>query len=195
MASIEVLSEKTIEATQMLSERISAKQWSDFSRTSFVFNTTQTINALEDIAVLFEEIGVEIEKDGFSEKIEVGGHLREINALILILQRNNDLESGKIQRAREKGIEMLAENVISPDQYSSLEQQVLGSLLKSRYLLERINIHNRKENSIPFMGSKSTKDVLDLLNEKENELQSIKEKYEKLKNTGLIARVAEKNYF
>ena len=42
------------------------------------------------------------------------------------------------------------------------------------------------------MGSKSTRDVLDLLDEKESELQAVKEKYEKLKNTSLIARVSEK---
>lgn len=191
MADIAVLCAKAAQAIEDLSERTSAKQWSDFSRTSFVYSATQTINALEDVANLILEIDKEATKEGFEDKAQIKEHLKEMNALIIVLHRNKDLEATRLEKTREKGIELLAENVVAPDLYSSLEQKVLGLTLKSRYLLERVNIHLRKHESKPFIGSKSTKDVLDLLSEKETELQRLKQKHEELQNTGVIARLAE----
>jgi len=186
-----ILSAKTVEAVDALQERISSKQWSDFTRTSFVYNTTQTVNALEDLSALFEELQGAFSEEGFGQREEVTSHLNEITSLIELLKRNNDMETSRIKRTREKGIESLADNIIVPDLYSSLEQKVLGMVLKSRYLIERLNIHVRKENSSPFLGTKATKDILDLLNEKEEEMKKLKNKYEKLKYEGHVARLSE----
>ena len=45
MAGLAVLSGKTLQALSELDERVSAKPWSEFSRTSFVYNTTKTLNS------------------------------------------------------------------------------------------------------------------------------------------------------
>ena len=191
MAELVVLSAKAMEAVDALQERLSAKQWGELSRTSFVYNTAQTINALEDLAVLFEEMHAQLQKEGGGDTTELKQHQTNIKSLITLLSRNKEMEEARISKAKEKGIELLAENVAPPEQYSSLEQKVFSTALKTRYIIERINIQTRKQENSRFMGTKSTKNVLDLLGEKENELQVLREKFDELRNTETIARLAE----
>ncbi|MEK6942092.1 MAG: hypothetical protein AABW85_04520 [archaeon] len=190
VAELIVLSAKAMEAVDALQERLSAKQWGELSRTSFVYNTTQTINALEDLAVLFEEMNTQLQKEGSGGTTELKQHLTDIKSLITVLSRNKEMEETRLGKAKEKGIELIAENAVAPDQYSSLEQKVFSTALKTRYIIERINIQTKKQENSPFMGTKSTKNVLDILSEKENELQLLREKIDELRNTESIARLA-----
>src|SRR3989344_4846778 len=83
-----------------------------------------------------------------------------------------------------------AETITVPELYSDLEQKTSGILLKSSYLVERIRVFERKKE--PMMQAKGAqRNVLDLLEKRENELAELRKKYEDTrKNTflGLVEK-------
>jgi hypothetical protein len=75
----------------------------------------------------------------------------------------------------------LAEQLCLPEkfseQYSSLEQRVQTQLLKTRYLVERLQLLAKKSDLTPIQEKSTARNLLDLLKAKENEIESLKEKY------------------
>ncbi len=190
MAQAIIISEKVIEAVNSLQDRLYAKHWGEHSRASFIYSLVHSIHSLEEIKQLLDEAKTQFGKEGKN----VSGlpeHIKELENLITVLDRNNKLEQTRVQTAREKGIELLADDLTNPDLYSSLEQKVLAFVLKTRFLVERLSILERKEFGEGTTLGKSPKKVLDLLEEKENEFQALKKKYEEIRHSSHLARLEE----
>lgn len=190
MAHAIVISEKVIEAVNALQDRLYAKHWGEHSRASFVYSVIHTVHALEEINELLLEAKSQLEKEGRN----VSGlqeHLRELQSITVLLDRNQKLEQARVQKAKDRGIAMLADDIVNPELYSSLEQRVLGFVLKTRFLVERLSIMERKEQGEQAIVTRSTKKVLDLLDEKEKELQELRKKHDELRKHSYLARIEE----
>ncbi|AJF59550.1 MAG: hypothetical protein QT03_C0001G0037 [archaeon GW2011_AR10] len=190
MAESIVLAQKVHEEVEELQSRISGKQWKDYTRNSFIYNLTQTISSLEETAALLEELQLNFEGQALNGP-DIGKHSKELGELISLLKRNQKMEESRLQRARERGIAELGDETGSKELYSELEQKVLGMLLKTRYALERVDLFLRKKEARPFMESSHKRNILELLEQKEDEFQNLKHRYEELRNKSLVGRLEE----
>lgn len=185
-----LISEKIIEAINLLQERLYAKHWSEHSRASFIYSLANTINSLNEIKEMLAETRQEFYKEG-KNTAEIDAHLKELEKLASLLEQNSKLEQLRAQKAKEKNIELLSDNITNSELYSSLEQKILGFVLKTRFLAERLSIVERKDKK--EHAGKASKKVLELLDEKENELHELRKKYEEIKNRHYMARLEEKS--
>lgn len=186
-----ISSEKIVDELNILEQSLFAKHWTDHSRASFIYAVSNTANSLKKVKELLEEIRKGHEIEPLSEH-DLQKHISELEKLIGVLEQNHSLEVSRIKRAKEKGIEFLADDITNPEQYSFLEQKVLGFILKTRFLVERLSLVQRKEMQEGTVIGKSTKKVLELLEEKEKEVQELRKKYEEIKNRHFMARLEEK---
>jgi len=190
MPAVEMLIGKLEEEIQLLHERVDAKPWGSYSRTSFIYNLTHAIHSLEEIAALIEQVMIEFRKDGLSGYPDAKQHTKEINELIVVLKRNQRMEEETVERHRSS-IADLEQRVGAAEQYASLEQKVLGVLLKSRYIAERMNVFVRKTQSSPALIHGKSRNILELLEQKENELQSLRGKYEQIRNRSIVGSLEQ----
>ncbi|MFH1586996.1 MAG: hypothetical protein ABID38_04020 [Candidatus Diapherotrites archaeon] len=191
MAETLLICGKIVDMVDALQNRIDGKDWKDYSRTSFIYNLASTIHELEEISLNLEFVRNEFQHHAYTNAPEISNHMKEINSLIAFLKRNRKLEEGLIEKAMDRGVD-LEELVHAPDLYSSLEQKVLSLLLKTRYLIERLEVFARKNEGKPIEG-KANRTLLELIDVKEDELQKVKEKYAELKSKSFWGKLEEGN--
>lgn len=190
MAHAMVVSEKIIDNVDKLQEKLNAKQWKDHSRASFIYSSINTIHSLEQIKGLLNEAAVVFEKEGKS-LAGLDTHMREIDSIIQVLERNREIEQNMAKKTASSGIGLIADNITNTENYSTLEQKVLAVLLKTRFLVERLSILERRETTPEYTAAKGAKKILELLDEKEKEIQSLRGKYEEIRKHSYLARVEE----
>ena len=192
MPAVEMLIEKLEEEIQLLHERVDAKLWSRYTRTSFVYNLTHTIHSLEEIAALIEQIMIEFRNEGLNGYPDAKQHTKELNELIVVLKRNQRMEEETVEK-QGASVSGLRDGAGASEQYAALEQKVLSVLLKSRYFAERINMFMKKTRSTPAHTYGKTRNILELLEQKENELQKLRGRYEEIKNRSLVGMIGEES--
>ncbi len=166
----------------------STKPWNTLSRTEFIRTIERVIPLVHQTVGQLEaahQAGIDA---GLPETDELGEALHEFQKLEELLTKNLDME------ARKKSLGEAANRFDtgeSPDVYTAVEHKVLNSLLKMRFLLERLGI-SAKKHGLPAGEHKATaQNVLTLLREKETELQSVRFKYEALRKQALVGAAEE----
>ena len=190
MAHAMAASEKIIDTVDKLHEKMNAKQWRDHSRASFIYASINTIHTLEQIKGMLNEAAVVFEKEGKSFA-GLDTHMREIDSTVQVLERNREIEQNMAKKTSAIGIGLIADEITNTENYSALEQKVLAVLLKTRFLVERLSILERRETTPEYAASKGTKKILELLEEKEKEIQVLREKYEEIRKHSYLARIEE----
>ena len=164
------------------------KNWAGFTRRAFVYNLVNIIPGIEELEKLFESAKQEADATGESHKPDLEMHLREIKKLLEILERNKELEESRIHKVTSQGRHELVDAITVPELYADLEQKTLSMLLKSNYLVERIRVFERKRE--PVMKTKAAqRNILDLLEKREDELQSLKKKYDETRKKSFLGLV------
>ncbi len=167
-----------------------AQAWGRLTRIGFVQNLEKVVPGLEELYTLFQQARAQIARSGEPERPELDTHLREMNQLITVLRRNTEMEHHKIEKIRAGGVQGFAEAIAVPELYSELEQRTLSVLLKCSYAVERMRVFDRKKE--PLMQAKAAqRNVLELLEQKEKELEQLRRRYEESrKNTfmGLVEK-------
>ncbi len=186
-----MLCDKVINGINALQERIGEKEWKSYSRSSFIYNLGATVEELEEITSFLELMETEFKSKALEGAPDLSENINELNKLIVLLKRNQKLEETTVKGARERGLQELIEEVEKPDLYADLEQKVLGVLLKTRYLIERIHVFLRKQQLKPLTTESAARDVITLLEQKEEELQKVKEKYEELRAKSFMGVLEE----
>ncbi len=191
MPELRELCDKIEQETASLREKVSARKWAELSRRGFIYNVENILPGIEELYALFQIAGQELGKSAESNAPKTIDHERELNQLITSLGRNREMEEARIRKSQEKGLLALAETITVPELYSDLEQKTLSMLLKSNYLAERIRVFERKKE--PLMNVKGAqRNVLDLLEKREIELQNLRKKYEDTRKNFFLGLV-EKN--
>ncbi|MBI4044634.1 MAG: hypothetical protein HY392_02915 [Candidatus Diapherotrites archaeon] len=190
MALSITVSDKITGAVDRLQDRLNAKQWKDHSRASFIYSAINTIHSLEQIKGMFSEAAVAFEKDGKSFA-GLDTHIQEIGSTMQILERNREIEQSVAKKTMQRGIGLIADEITNTENYSSLEQKVLAVLLKTRFIVERLSILERRETTPDYAPGKGAKKILELLEEKEKELQLLRGKYEEIRKHSYLARIED----
>ena len=182
--------EKAEKAVVQISERINELQrsisqhsWRNASRTVFVNALGKSVSDIRELEKLFSETFEHINKDPSEGKPDLKPFIKEMKKLLDVLEKNLKFE--KQRKDRPKTVNELEQEEI-PDLYADLEQRVLGTLLKARYSLERLTIFLRKQGLTPVTERTSTKQVMRILEKKEDEIQELREKYEDVRKKSYL---------
>lgn len=183
MAEIVLLADRLIDSVEGLQDRLYAKPWVSHSRVGFLHSLKGTIVELDKMLEMLKMLGHEFSRQGLKEAPDVKAHITGLESLLELMQRNKGIEERYVETAREAGdVSMLSP---APELYADIERKVLAALLKTQYLAERVQIFERK--TVGYApGSEAVRShAMKLLEDKENELQELRQKYHELKRNAI----------
>jgi hypothetical protein len=185
---MERILEKLVLKLNELHEFITSSEWKQYSRKSFVHAVNRSIARIEELLEIIEELHKRIESEPSVDSPDLTPLISAYNKTLISLRRNVALEEAKKEAPFD-----LKEQTEVPELYAFIGEKIMSLLLKTRFAVERVHLHAIKERVTPEQERATAKNVLNLLQMKEKELQELKEKYEKLKQKSLSASLAEKN--
>lgn len=185
------LTSRVVEKIDSIHKSVSAKAWQDLSRTVFASSLGRAAAELEEIRAMLEIIRTGMEKEAIPEAPGIRELLAEFDSTLKTVRRNLALETGK-QRVKGQNYEkMLGEKSEAPELYASLEQRVLALLLKTGFLMQRLQVQLNSVGAAQRQGGRES-GLAVLARARENELIELKKKYEELKAKSYYSRVGEK---
>ncbi|MFA4907213.1 MAG: hypothetical protein WC602_03010 [archaeon] len=191
MNGISGLASEAMKRTNSVHSDVSTASWHELSRTVFSSTLERTITGLLGLRETISEIIREMEKEALNESHGSKELIAEYDSVIKLLKRNLALETGK-QKVKGRNYErMLNDKSEAPELYASLEQKVLGLILKTGFFLQRVQVQLNSM-GMPAQG-KADSGLATLVNARENEISELKKKYEELKAKTYYARVGEKS--
>ncbi len=188
MASSEKLVGEIGKKINELQTGLNRQPWRNASKTVFTNALDKSIGNTQDINNLFENLVENIEKDPKEGSPDLRPFLKETEKLLAMLEKNLKFEKQK--KSNAKTVNVLEEEEI-PELYADLEQRILGMLLKARYSLERVSIFLRREGFTPLTGNGTAKQVMQILERKEDELHNLREKYEDIRKKSYLGYFEE----
>ncbi len=188
MVSAERIVGEIGEKINELQAGLSRQPWRTASKTVFTNALDKSIENMHGINMLFEDLVENIEKDPKEGSPDLKPFLKELEKLLAMLEKNLKFEKQK--KSNAKTVNELEEEEI-PELYADLEQRILGMLLKARYSLERASIFLRREGYTPLTGKGTAKQVMQVLERKEDELQELRGKYEDIRKKSYLGYFEE----
>ena len=179
---------KIVEAINGLHSSVSTEEWGNASRTVFVASLARTVGKIEALEERFKRVKKELGKGAKVGAPDFSELLAEFAATLKILENNLSLEKSKKSVVKESNIFEKEEN---SDLYEDLSQRVQTLLLRARYMAERLNVFVLRQSSTPLEGKSTAKQMLDLLQAKENEIGELRGKYENIRKQSYLGYVQE----
>jgi len=172
-----------------LNSSVSGANWAEFDRNIFVNTLEEKLSELENMLFLLQKIQEEIEKQPEINAPDFSEITGEFSKTMQLLKRNLELEHGKTGRAEKTSLSGKENNA---ELYSSLQQKILELVLKTRHLNERLVIFSKKKSSSPIQEKSTGKKLLELLEQREMELQELKGKYEGVRKHAYLGLIEER---
>ncbi|MCK4884072.1 MAG: hypothetical protein KAS30_04325, partial [Candidatus Diapherotrites archaeon] len=188
MASSEKLVGEIGEKINELQTGLNRQPWRNASKTVFTNALDKSIGNMQDINSLFENLVENIEKDPKEGSPDIRPFLKETEKLLAMLEKNLKFEKQKKSNAKTVNV---LDKEETPELYADLEQKILGILLKARYSLERASIFLRRQGFTPLTGKGTAKQVMQILERKEDELHDLREKYEDIRKKSYLGYFEE----
>ncbi len=190
MATLEEHVNLCVKEVNTLHEAASRTNWAELNREGFVFELEQNTMRLRELYLKFDEINRELRLLMEKNTPDVDTLITEMAREITVLEANISMEKKKKLKSElvnEK------EPTEMPELYSSLQQKILTLALKARYNIDKVSnfISARK---LPFVRRGSTaRNLLDALQQKDNELNEVKQKNIELKRKTYFGLAQEKS--
>ncbi|MDD5162959.1 MAG: hypothetical protein PHD95_02010 [Candidatus ainarchaeum sp.] len=181
---IDECSKKTAE----LGSFVSNADWGSLDRIVLVNLLEKSISGLGEMHETILKIRGETEKHSLENAPDCAELADDFEKTIAVLKRNLGLEQGKNSHAKE--INVLHKDT-NPELYASLQHKVLSLALKTRHLNERLLIFARKRSASPLPEKSTGKQIMDLLEKKEDELQDLREKYSQIRRKSHMGLIEE----
>ena len=165
-------------------------RWKDMTRHVFVNTLENSIDSLKESRVLLKELKSHLgamDTDAPSLTVTIN----DFEKTIIVLEKNLKLEKGK----SHSGDAIVNITSISevPELYASLEHKILELLLKTRYVLEDVDLFLRKEQITPFNEKASARNLVEILRKREEEMRELKDNLEKLKKKSFFGYIHEES--
>lgn len=189
MDNLETQVELCIKEINALHDAVARTNWAEINRQGFVFELEQNTKRIKDIYAKLETANKEVKMLLEKNSPNIDSFLSEMVRELTVLEANLSMEKKKKLRTElvnEK------ENTEVPELYSSIQQKMLSLSLKARYNADKIRtfIIARKT---PFMKKGTTaKNLLEVLQKKEEELNELKQKNIELKRKTFFGLAPEK---
>ena len=179
---------KIIDSINGLHSDISAQTWGTLNQSAFVSSLDKTIDALKGLEERFARTKTALDKESAVGKPDLSEILNEFKQLLPMLRNNLQMEKTKKSRAKESNIFETEENA---EHYEDLAQKIQTILLKARYMAERLNVFALRQSSTPLEGKGTARQMLDLLQTKEKEIEELRGKYEDIRKRSYLGYVQE----
>lgn len=192
MAQTLFLVDKLLEELDVLRQQVRQRPWRELNREAFVYTLRRTIEGMESMVSQLEAIHASFRENPQPGHPDVEENLKELHAALGLFKRNLKLEESKplIDEHHFKESESHA----APELYASLEDKAVTVLTHTAFLCERLNLHSRRQIEAPSAGLRGApRNVLNLLEQKEDELQGMRNKYEALRNKTFFGAMAEES--
>ena len=179
---------RIVENINNIHATVSTEDWGSQSRTAFVASLAKVVGKLERLKEQFERVEKELSKGAAVGAPDLKELLREFEKEIKVLDNNLEMEKGKKSRAKDSNIFEKEEN---EELYRELSQKVQTLLLRARYMAERLNVFALRQSSAPLEGKSTAKQMLDLLQAKEKEIEELRGKYSDIRKRSYLGQVQE----
>jgi len=191
MVEIELAAEKLVTLLNEIQDRIKGKPWKSLNRNGFSYAASNAITELEEALQFIESIEEEHERQNLPDSPSSKELAAGCKDAIVNLKKNKLFEQKKNENAIPLLFEM-KDSIAEKELYSHLEQKILDFVLKARYWVDRVVIYEKKRKLKPLEGRSARKNVLDLLEQKENELEELRKRYSDLRVKTHLGLIEEK---
>ncbi len=192
MAQTLFLVDKLLEELDVLRQQVRQRPWRELNREAFIYTLRRTIEGMESMVAQLEAIHSSYKENPQPGQPDVEENLKELHATLGLFKRNLKLEESK-PLIGERHLKE-SESHEAPELYASLEDKAVTVLTHTAFLCERLNLHTRRQAESPSGSLRGApRNVLNLLEQKEDELQAMRNKYEELRNKTFFGAMAEEN--
>ncbi len=173
--ALEVLWETAEKTLDSLQEKAESFNWHETNSEIIVKELKNALKELEELQIFLEELKENYEKKSLSDFPNPKEILGTVLDTIKVFEKNIELEKNKTSVTNEEFDENEGEL------FASLQQKLLNTVLDARFYFERVNIFEKKQNMNPIEKQTVAKNVMDLLDSKEQELQDLRKKYQDIR--------------
>lgn len=190
MENLEETFGKLLRSVEETNKELMKGGWKEMSRAVFVNSLENNISSLKESKRLLLDLRFQLSKLDKNAP-DLSNVVADFDKTIGILEKNFRMEKNK----RETGDAtiLLTSKQEIPELYASLEQKILTLLLKSRYSLEQLGLFLKKENITPLNERTTADGLIEVLKKREEELNEIKDNFEKLKRKSYFGYLQEEN--
>jgi len=183
----ELLAELT-ERVSYLTVKLRDSNWAELSRLGFVREAGSSLDKMTGIRKDLEELEHVLNV----ENLGIKPLLSEFKKIEKLIEKNVHFEHEKKSDFTGIHPRMKEEH---PELFASLQQGVLSILLKTRFLVERSTILVQRNAPAPEAVAESTerKEIIQLLEQKEAELQQLREQYDNVRKHTVLGFAHEEN--
>ncbi|MFH1239624.1 MAG: hypothetical protein V1672_00220 [Candidatus Diapherotrites archaeon] len=190
MSNINNTFNKLINSIDDIDKELLKTRWKDMTRNLFVNTLENSVTSLKESQALLKELNSQLSSlDTDAPSLAV--ILNEFEKTIIVLEKNLKLEKGKTH----SGDSVVNITSISevPELYASLEHKILELLLKTRYVLEDVDLFLRKEQITPVDEKAGAKNLVEILRKRDEEMRELKDNLEKLKKKSFFGYIHEES--
>lgn len=161
------------------------QQWHGLDKKGFGFASE---NALTELKAIQKQLS-QLEKFLGFETIESEKDVKQKNSemisFIKLLEKNRELEEKKAS-SKLNDFDFLPENKKYNENFSALQNQASTVLLQTSYVMEKVLLETKKESFVPLNEKSTSRNLLELLNTREGEIQELKKNYSNARRDSLI---------
>jgi len=168
---------RLVERVSYLQARLRDSNWAELSRIGFLKEAEEALDRLTGLRKSLEEMHHYVKKN---KELGFGQLVSEYKNIEKVVGKNIEFEEKKQSSLQQVHIH---HSEVKPEAFASLQQAVLSLLLKTRFLLERTSLYIQKKMPSPeaMAGAGERKELVELLEEKEHELQELRQRYDKVR--------------
>ena len=180
---------RLMERVSYLQARLRDSNWAELSRLGFLKEAPDCLDRLTGIRKNFEELHHYAREN---KDLDFAQSLHDFKKVEGILEKNIEFEEKKQSNLKEVHLQLKEEN---PETFASLQQSILSLLLKARFLLERTQLYFERTapSAVIAKDAGERKELVELLEEKESELQALREKYDRVRKQTFLGFQHEEN--
>ena len=165
-------------------------KWGKLSREQFIFQLEKATNLLIKIHAELSALNANLRALLEKNTPDISAYLENLKKHIVVLQSNLQMEKSKKIR-----VELMnsTENNDVPELYTALQNKIIEYNINARYAAEKIKNFVNTRNT-PFVKRGSTaKNLLEILEKKEDELSELRKKHSELKRKSFLGTVEERS--
>lgn len=174
-----------------LQDSVQKRNWNNLRKSDLVRELSESLNYLKELKEVMQGNVKEIEKNASIDYLKTAEFFKEFKKDLGFLERNLKLEEEKQENALDEI--NIYESSQTPELYGELQRKILAQIIKTRFLSERLGIAAQKQETKELEKKSVARKVIDLLEEREEELQALKEKYADVRRKSFLGMIQERN--
>jgi hypothetical protein len=186
MKSEEMLTQLS-ELVDDFQNHIMQTDWSELSHKGFIVVLKRSRKDLHGLRLFLEDLREQLKADGVEAELDLGRLIEDYKNAERVLERNIDFEVKKAKHAALRDEELGLE-LEKPELYAFLQEKALALPMKTRFFIERMQLYLREHK---IKRREKLKSPLELLAEKQRELEELREKYERIRSKTILGVMQE----